>query len=96
MAALAAAFWSPRPARRADRGALGAGVFGLGTAIGGYAVAAILSGLGGTLGASLTDAAAHAFEAGVGVTALIGAGLVVVAAVIAATTLSRGSSAPRP
>lgn len=53
-------------------------------------------GLGGTLGASLTDAAAHAFEAGVGVTALIGAGLVVVAAVIAVTTLSRGSSAPRP
>ena len=34
-------------------GALGAGVFGLGTAIGGYAVAAILSGLGGTLGAAL-------------------------------------------
>ena len=34
-------------------GALGAGVFGLGTAIGGYAVAAILSGLGGTLGATL-------------------------------------------
>lgn len=34
-------------------GALGAGVFGLGTAMGGYAVAAILSGLGGALGGAL-------------------------------------------
>ena len=33
--------------------ALGAGVFGLGTGLGGYAVAAVLSGLGGTLGAAL-------------------------------------------
>ncbi|MFT4135230.1 MFS transporter [Microbacterium sp.] len=49
--------------------------------------------LGGTLGAALADAATHAFEAGVGVTAFIGAALVVVAAVVAAMTLSRGSSA---
>jgi MFS family permease len=34
-------------------GALGAGVFGLGTAIGGYALAAVISGLGGTAGAGL-------------------------------------------
>ena len=33
------------------------------------------------------ESAAHAFDAGVGVTALIGAGLIVVAAVIAALTL---------
>ncbi len=39
------------------------------------------------LGQALRDAAAHAFDAGVGVTALIGAGLIVVAAVIAALTL---------
>ena len=39
------------------------------------------------LGQALRDAAAHAFDAGVGVTALIGAGLIVVAAVIAAFTL---------
>jgi DHA2 family multidrug resistance protein-like MFS transporter len=41
----------------------------------------------------LRDAAAHAFDAGVGVTALIGAGLIVIAAVIAATTLERTASA---
>ncbi|MET0295779.1 MAG: MFS transporter [Microbacterium sp.] len=46
-------------------------------------------GLGGTLGDSLRDAAAHAFDAGVSTTALIGAGLVVLAAVIAACTLGR-------
>jgi len=46
-------------------------------------------GLGGDLGRSLRDAAAHAFDAGVGTTALIGAGLVVLAAVIAAGTLGR-------
>jgi DHA2 family multidrug resistance protein-like MFS transporter len=40
-----------------------------------------------SLGQALRDAAAHAFDAGVGVTALIGAGLIVVAAVIAAVTL---------
>jgi DHA2 family multidrug resistance protein-like MFS transporter len=40
-----------------------------------------------TLGQALRDAAADAFDAGVGVTALIGAGLIVVAAVIAALTL---------
>jgi DHA2 family multidrug resistance protein-like MFS transporter len=39
------------------------------------------------LGQALRDAAAHAFDAGVGVTSLIGAGLIVVAAVIAALTL---------
>jgi Major Facilitator Superfamily. len=46
-------------------------------------------GLGGELGRALRDAAAHAFDAGVGTTALIGAGLVVLAAVIAASTLGR-------
>jgi MFS transporter, DHA2 family, multidrug resistance protein len=47
------------------------------------------------IGMALTDAAAHAFDAGVGVTSLIGAGLVVCAGVIAATTLkgSRSSQA---
>ena len=45
--------------------------------------------LGGPTGQALRDAAAHAFDAGVGVTALIGAGLVVLAAVIAAVTLDR-------
>jgi DHA2 family multidrug resistance protein-like MFS transporter len=44
-------------------------------------------GLEDTLGQALRDAAAHAFDAGVGVTAIIGAGLIVVAAVIAALTL---------
>ncbi|MFT3799413.1 MFS transporter [Microbacterium sp.] len=39
--------------------------------------------------AVLRDAAAHAFDAGVTITALIGAGLVAIAAVIAATTLGR-------
>ncbi|MDN3496604.1 MFS transporter [Planococcus sp. APC 4015] len=47
--------------------------------------------LGGEMGAALQDAAAHAFDAGVGTTALIGAGLVVLAAVIAATTLGRAA-----
>jgi len=46
-------------------------------------------GIGGPLGASIADAAAQAFDAGIGTTALIGAGLVVIAAVIAATTLGR-------
>ena len=46
-------------------------------------------GLDPALGAQLADAAAHAFDAGVGVTAWIGAGLVVLAAVIARTTLGR-------
>ena len=46
------------------------------------------------LAAQLRDAAAHAFDAGVGVTALIGAALIVIAAVIAATTLERTASAP--
>lgn len=48
--------------------------------------------LGGELGAALRDAASHAFDAGVTVTALIGAVLVAVAAVVAATTLGRGRS----
>ncbi|UGB34064.1 MFS transporter [Microbacterium sp. cx-55] len=40
-------------------------------------------------GEALRSAAAHAFDTGVGATSLIGAGLVIVAAVIAATTLGR-------
>ena len=48
-------------------------------------------GLGRELGEALRSAAAHAFDAGVGVTALIGAGLVVVAGIIAATTLGSGA-----
>jgi DHA2 family multidrug resistance protein-like MFS transporter len=40
-----------------------------------------------SIGQALRDAAAHAFDAGVGVTSLIGAALIVVAAVIAALTL---------
>lgn len=47
------------------------------------------------LAAQLRDAAAHAFDAGVGITAFIGAGLIIVAAVIAATTLGRRSSDAR-
>lgn len=43
--------------------------------------------IGGSTGEALFAAAAHAFDAGVTVTALIGAGLVVIAGVIAATTL---------
>lgn len=43
--------------------------------------------IGGSVGAALQEAAAHAFDGGVLVTGLIGAGLVVIAAVIAATTL---------
>ncbi len=39
------------------------------------------------LAQALRDAAAHAFDAGVGVTALIGAALIVIAAIIAALTL---------
>ncbi|MFB8148121.1 MFS transporter [Microbacterium sp. NPDC056003] len=45
------------------------------------------------LAEQLRDAAARAFDAGVGVTALIGAALIVLAAVIAATTLERTASA---
>jgi DHA2 family multidrug resistance protein-like MFS transporter len=43
--------------------------------------------LGGAAGDALFEAAATAFDAGVTVTALIGAALVVIAGVIAATTL---------
>ncbi len=52
--------------------------------------------LGGTMGDELFAAAAHAFDSGVTVTALIGAGLVVIAAVIAAATLKSKNSAPAP
>lgn len=45
--------------------------------------------VGGEVGAALREAAAQAFDAGVATTALIGAGLVVVAAVVAAATLGR-------
>ena len=48
--------------------------------------------VGGELGAAIRDAAALAFDGGVTVTALIGAALVAVAAVIAAVTL-RGARA---
>ncbi|MCR2809318.1 MULTISPECIES: MFS transporter [unclassified Microbacterium] len=51
--------------------------------------------LDATLGQALRDAAASAFDAGVGVTALIGAGLIVVAAVIAAFTLGGRAGANR-
>nr|WP_243074687.1 MFS transporter [Microbacterium sp. SS28] len=49
--------------------------------------------IGGALGESVRDAAAHAFDAGVTVTALIGAALVAIAAIIAAATLGRSRSA---
>lgn len=49
--------------------------------------------VGGELGAALQDAAAHAFDAGVAVTALIGAVLVVLAAVVAGASLRRSRSA---
>ena len=49
--------------------------------------------VGGRLGAELATAASHAFDSGVVVTALIGAGLVVLAGVIAAASL--GGSRPR-
>lgn len=48
--------------------------------------------IGGSAGMALQEAAAHAFDAGVTVTALIGAGLVVLAGVIAATTLGGSRS----
>ncbi|NLP85713.1 MFS transporter [Microbacterium sp. CFH 90308] len=48
--------------------------------------------VGGSAGMALQEAAAHAFDAGVTVTALIGAGLVVLAGVIAATTLGGSRS----
>jgi DHA2 family multidrug resistance protein-like MFS transporter len=52
--------------------------------------------LDATLGDQVRDAAARAFDAGVGVTACIGAGLVVLAAVVAATTLGGSRAAPAP
>lgn len=48
--------------------------------------------VGGQVGAALHAAAAAAFDAGVAVTSLIGAGFVLAAAVVAATTLGRGRS----
>jgi len=45
--------------------------------------------VGGAAGAAVRDAAASAFDGGVTVTALIGAGFVVLAAVVAAVTLGR-------
>jgi len=50
--------------------------------------------VGGDLGAQLMSAAAHAFDGGVLVTALIGAGLIVIAGVIAASTLGGETSTP--
>ncbi len=49
--------------------------------------------VGGTAGEALRLAAAHAFDAGVTVTALLGAGLVVLAGVVAATSLGGSRSA---
>ena len=46
-----------------------------------------------TLGEQLMQAAAHAFDAGVSITAVIGAVLVTIAAVIAATTLKGSRTA---
>jgi DHA2 family multidrug resistance protein-like MFS transporter len=54
----------------------------------------VAQGLPPSVGAELMDAAAHAFDAGVGVTATIGAVLVVCAGIIAATTL-KGSHTRR-
>lgn len=51
--------------------------------------------IGGAVGTQLQLAAAHAFDSGVVVTALVGAALVVVAAAIAATTLGSGPVSPR-
>ncbi len=50
--------------------------------------------IGGATGAALRDAAAAAFDAGVGVTSLIGALLVVAAAIVAAVTLRSSHRAP--
>ncbi|WP_159498472.1 MFS transporter [Microbacterium sp. 18062] len=47
------------------------------------------------VGEALRSAAAEAFDAGVGATSMIGAGLVVVAAIIAAATLGRTRHTPR-
>ncbi|QAY61100.1 MFS transporter [Microbacterium protaetiae] len=59
---------------------------------------AVADELGGEVGTALRDAAAAAFDAGVGVTAFIGAGLMAIAAVLAAIMLtpSRGRHAVRP
>jgi len=48
--------------------------------------------VGGQVGAALHAAAAGALDAGVAVTSLIGAGFVLAAAIVAATTLGRGRS----
>ena len=52
--------------------------------------------LTGTIGDALRDAAATAFDSGVAVTAAVGAGLMVLAAVIAATTLGSVPSSGSP
>ncbi|MET0736141.1 MAG: MFS transporter [Microbacterium sp.] len=52
----------------------------------------VADGIGGALGAAVRQAAAEAFDAGVGVTALIGAILVGIAAVVAAVALGRKRS----
>lgn len=54
----------------------------------------VAEGLPSALGDRVVEAAASAFDAGVGVTSIIGAALVVCAAVIAATTL-KGTRTPR-
>lgn len=54
----------------------------------------VADGLGTVQADALRSAAAHAFDAGVGITAVIGAVLVGVAAVIAATTLGGARTAP--
>ncbi|WP_419865911.1 MFS transporter [Microbacterium oleivorans] len=54
----------------------------------------VADGLPGAMGDRVVEAAASAFDAGVGVTSIIGAVLVVCAAVIAATTL-KGTRTPR-
>jgi MFS transporter, DHA2 family, multidrug resistance protein len=54
---------------------------------------AAADGLPGALGEALRASAAHAFDGGVVLTSLIGAGLVVLAGVLAATTLGRSRGA---
>lgn len=63
------------------------------TLAGAYVVAGELT---GSIGDALRDAAATAFDSGVAVTAAVGAGLMVLAAVIAATTLGSVPSSGSP
>ncbi|MFG6401714.1 MFS transporter [Microbacterium sp. P04] len=55
---------------------------------------AAADGLDPALASALRDAAAHAFDSGVALTAMIGAALIVVAAVVAATTLKGSKAVP--